>query len=86
MTKLYKSKLASAPHVVSAYRLRDFLSARESNDETGKAYSYVCQRQECYGVKAPFSSNVEMLYRENTNYAPFIMSDDIFEEAYEEIE
>jgi hypothetical protein len=79
MTKLYKSILATEPHVVSAYKLRDFLSARESIDETGKAYSYVCQRQ------MEQARTARRNFLPDTSFEPFIMSDDVFTEAYDEM-
>lgn len=88
MTKLYKSKLATTPHIVSAYKLRDFLSSRESIEETGKSYAYVAQRQEYIPTDMLKLKSLEKIYKyqDDTDYEPFIMAEDIFEEAYSVLE
>jgi hypothetical protein len=85
MSNLYKSKLASQPHIIRATKYREFLSARESIDETGKAYTYVCQRRRAVWYEdVPEESNP--FYLDDENFEPFIMSEDIFNECYEEVE
>jgi len=81
MNNLYQSRLASQPHVVRATKYRDFLSARESIDETGRSYAYLCQRQ-YDNCKTQLHDD---RYENDSDFEPFIMSEEIFAEAYEKV-
>lgn len=77
--KIFKSKKATKPHTVQVVdRTREFLSAGERIDETGKSFQ----------VKAIRAVNENGVWcraedEDGKPFAPFCMADDLFEECYE---